>query len=359
MAGPSGAWANRYREKWTWDKVTFGSHSVDCYPGGCSFRVYTKGDKIVREEQSALWSPTEPGVPDLNPMGCQKGACWSHCHYSPDRVTEPLKRVGERGKGQFEAVSWDEALGDIADAMLDAIEDQGVESIITPLTPEVGAGAARQHTYMLGTPTTDGNAEFQDFSPGWHITWGLYNPTASMDDWFLAELDADLAREPGLHQHPVVPLRGRVPIQRRRGSDDRPGLQPLGDSRGQPPADPDRHRCGAGAGDVQGDHRRRLVQEAFRAGADGSPAAGAQGQRPLPARIRRGGRGARGPVLLVGHADRDADPGAARDAGDHRRGSRAGGELLGTAQGHDDGGGGAGLRAPATSPGGLHPGEGG
>ena len=183
-----GKWANRYREKWTWDKVTFGSHSVDCYPGGCSWRVYTKGDKIVREEQSSLWSPTEPGVPDLNPMGCQKGACWSHCHYSPDRVTEPLKRVGERGKGQFEPVSWDEALGDIADAMLDAIEDQGVESIITPLTPELGASPARYHTFTLGTPTTDGNAEFQDFSPGWHITWGLYNPTSSMDDWFLADL---------------------------------------------------------------------------------------------------------------------------------------------------------------------------
>jgi len=188
VADIGGAWADRYREKWTWDKVTFGSHSVDCYPGGCSWRVYTKGDKIVREEQSSLWTATEPGIPDMNPMGCQKGACWSHCHYSPDRVTQPLKRVGERGKGEFEPVSWNEALTDIADAMLDAIEDQGMESIITPLTPEVGAGAARYFTFALGLPTTDGNAEFQDFSPGWHITWGLYNPTASMDDWFLADL---------------------------------------------------------------------------------------------------------------------------------------------------------------------------
>ena len=41
---------------------------------------------------------------------------------------------------------------------------------------------------VLGLPTTDGNAEFQDFSPGWHLTWGLFNPTSSMDDWFLADL---------------------------------------------------------------------------------------------------------------------------------------------------------------------------
>jgi nitrate reductase alpha subunit len=136
-------WEDRYREKWSWDKVTWGSHSVDCYPGGCSFRVYSKDGKILREEQASVHTPIEPGIPDRNPMGCQKGACWSHCHYSPDRVTQPLKRVGERGKGKFEPVSWDEALTDIADAILDAIEDQGPESVITPLTPEPGAAPAR------------------------------------------------------------------------------------------------------------------------------------------------------------------------------------------------------------------------
>ena len=125
MTEGRGAWADRYRNKWTWDGVTWGSHEVDCYPGGCSFRVYTKNGKIIREEQSGHLPPVEPGIPDMNPMGCQKGACWSHCHYSPDRVTRPLKRVGERGEGKFEPVSWEEALADIADKMLDAIEEQG------------------------------------------------------------------------------------------------------------------------------------------------------------------------------------------------------------------------------------------
>ena len=180
--------ADRYRDKWKWDKVTWGTHAVDCYPGGCPFRVYSRDGKIVREEQAGSHHPVEPGIPDMNPMGCQKGACWSHCHYSPDRVTVPLKRVGERGEGKFEEVSWDEALEDIAGRMLDAIEQAGPESIVIPLTPEVGAQGARAFAQMLGIPMTDGNAEFQDFSPGWHLTWGLFNPTASMDDWFLADL---------------------------------------------------------------------------------------------------------------------------------------------------------------------------
>jgi anaerobic selenocysteine-containing dehydrogenase len=96
--------------------------------------------------------------------------------------------VGERGEGKFEEVSWDEALDDIASRILDAIEEHGPESVITPLTPELGSQPARAWTGMLGTPMTDGNAEFQDFSPGYHLTWGLFNPVASMDDWFLADL---------------------------------------------------------------------------------------------------------------------------------------------------------------------------
>jgi DMSO reductase family type II enzyme molybdopterin subunit len=188
MTTPRGAWADAYRRKWTWDAVSWGSHSVDCYPGGCPWRVYTKDGKVVREEQAGDFAAIEAGVPDMNPMGCQKGACWSDHLDAPDRVTTPLKRVGARGEGKFVPVSWDEALDAIADSMLDAIADQGSESIITLMTPEVGAGAARLFADALGTPVTDGNAEFQDFSPGFHITFGLFNPTASMDDWFNAEL---------------------------------------------------------------------------------------------------------------------------------------------------------------------------
>jgi DMSO reductase family type II enzyme molybdopterin subunit len=188
MAATSGSWAERYRNRWKWDRVTWGAHDVDCYPGGCSFRVYSRDGRIVREEQSGVFRSVQEGVPDMNPMGCQKGACWSHCHYSPDRITVPLKRVGERGEGKFEEVSWDEALDAIADGILDAIEENGPESIIIPLTPEEGAQRARFWSQILGLSMTDGNAEFQDFSPGYHLTWGLFNPTASMDDWFLADL---------------------------------------------------------------------------------------------------------------------------------------------------------------------------
>jgi len=183
-----GAWADTYRQKWTWDRVAWGSHNVDCYPSGCPLHTYVKDGTIVREEPAGTLTQIEPGIPDMNPMGCQKGACWAQLLAAPDRVTHPLKRLGARGEGKFERVSWDDALDDIADAMLDAIAEQGPESVIVPMTPEMGAGPARLFANYLGTTTTDGSAEFHDFSPGVHLTLGLFNPVASMDDWFLADL---------------------------------------------------------------------------------------------------------------------------------------------------------------------------
>jgi len=44
--------------------------------------------------------------------------------YSPDRLTQPLKRVGERGEGRFEPISWDEAM-DIMTQKLQALRDNG------------------------------------------------------------------------------------------------------------------------------------------------------------------------------------------------------------------------------------------
>ena len=42
---------------------------------------------------------------------CAKGSAGIMQHYSPARLMKPLKRVGPRGSGEFEEISWDEALG--------------------------------------------------------------------------------------------------------------------------------------------------------------------------------------------------------------------------------------------------------
>ena len=181
----------RYRERWRWDKVVWGTHCVDCYPGNCPMRVYVRDGKVVREEQAGNFPRIEVGVPDMNPLGCQKGACWGQHLDAPDRVLYPLRRVGERGEGRWERVSWREAMDAIADSMLDAIEESGPESIVQLMGPEANpwniVGLARLIT-RVGGLNTDVNAEINDFSPGIYLTFGKFNLCSSLDDAFHSEL---------------------------------------------------------------------------------------------------------------------------------------------------------------------------
>lgn len=50
--------------------------------------------------------------------------------YSDDRVLHPLRRVGAKGSGEFERISWDEALDEIASRFGNIIEEFGAESIM-------------------------------------------------------------------------------------------------------------------------------------------------------------------------------------------------------------------------------------
>ncbi len=50
--------------------------------------------------------------------------------YSPDRLLHPLRRVGRKGDGRFERISWEDALGEIATRLHGAIATHGPESVL-------------------------------------------------------------------------------------------------------------------------------------------------------------------------------------------------------------------------------------
>jgi len=55
---------------------------------------------------------------------CARGQAAIQTTYHPDRITQPLKRSGQRGDGRYTAISWDDAIGEVV-KQLDALESAG------------------------------------------------------------------------------------------------------------------------------------------------------------------------------------------------------------------------------------------
>jgi DMSO reductase family type II enzyme molybdopterin subunit len=201
--GPEGAapapppryddWRDVYRERWRWDKVVRSSHWVNCwYQAHCAWNVYVKDGMVWREEQAADYPQVRPDVPDFNPRGCQKGACYSERMYDPSRVRYPLKRVGERGAGNWKRVSWDEALDEIADSVIDTIVEEGTDRVIWDPGPGISTGVQTaghgRLRVLLDSTSLDMNTEIGDGHRGAAETFGKIVFERSADDYFFSDL---------------------------------------------------------------------------------------------------------------------------------------------------------------------------
>lgn len=88
--------------------------------GGCTIR-----GEIDPTTDTLRVSPANPDHPAI----CSKASMIDEYRLHPDRLTHPLQRQGARGSGQWERISWNEALDEIA-AKLRAITDEhGPEAI--------------------------------------------------------------------------------------------------------------------------------------------------------------------------------------------------------------------------------------
>ncbi len=93
------------REPDNTEKVVMTACSSHC-GGTCLLKLHIKDGVITRIE-------TDDGE-EPQYRACLKGRAYRQRVYAPDRLKYPMKRVGERGKGEFERISWDEALDTVA-----------------------------------------------------------------------------------------------------------------------------------------------------------------------------------------------------------------------------------------------------
>lgn len=95
-----------------------------CTPGlHCGMELTVEDGKIVSVR----------GTPDFPVSGgklCVKGLATAEYVYREDRIPSPMRRVGPRGSGRFEPISWEEALDETARHVLAAREEAGPESVL-------------------------------------------------------------------------------------------------------------------------------------------------------------------------------------------------------------------------------------
>jgi anaerobic selenocysteine-containing dehydrogenase len=94
----------------------------DC-PDSCGW-VATVRDGVAVELRGAPEHPFSAG--EL----CPKVNHFLDRVYHPDRLHQPLRRVGPKGSGAFEPCSWEEALGVVAARLTDAIDRHGPETVL-------------------------------------------------------------------------------------------------------------------------------------------------------------------------------------------------------------------------------------
>ncbi|MCP5087243.1 MAG: molybdopterin-dependent oxidoreductase [Rhodobacteraceae bacterium] len=137
--------------------------------GGCGALITVENDTITQIK----------GDPD-NPMNkgklCPLGAASLQQVYNPRRLKYPMRRVGSRGEGRWERISWDEAYDEMVAKIKEATKKNGAESIW------VGTGTGRHHfpyvsrfANAIGTPNWCEPGTAQCFRPRVHgsiITMG-------------------------------------------------------------------------------------------------------------------------------------------------------------------------------------------
>jgi anaerobic selenocysteine-containing dehydrogenase len=94
----------------------------DC-PDTCVATVEVENGRAIR-------IGGDPDHPFTQGFLCAKVNQYLDRVYSPDRILHPLKRIGKKGEGKFEPVSWDEALDAIAANFKRASEAHGPQSIL-------------------------------------------------------------------------------------------------------------------------------------------------------------------------------------------------------------------------------------
>jgi thiosulfate reductase/polysulfide reductase chain A len=120
-----------------------------CHPR-CGILLHIKDGTIVKVTG-------DPEHPVTRGAICERGRLMpDHVHH-PERLNYPLKRVGEKGGGQWQKLTWDQALDEVAEKLSTLKERYGAETLaFTHGTKRTYHWDCRRFFNLFGSPNTCG-----------------------------------------------------------------------------------------------------------------------------------------------------------------------------------------------------------
>ena len=109
------------------EETYFQSCMGNCSGWGCPFYVHVRDGKVCNITKANLKCPD--GSPSPYQETCLKGYANIERMYSETRVKYPMKRAGERGAGEWEKVSWDNAIQEITSKWKELQEQYGPSAV--------------------------------------------------------------------------------------------------------------------------------------------------------------------------------------------------------------------------------------
>jgi len=150
------------------------SAAVQTVPTFCDI-CFWKCNALAHLRDGHLWKITgNPADPLSQGRLCPRGTGGIGAHFDPDRLRAPLLRHASRGEEKWVAVTWDEALGRVAEGMLKIKAEYGPEAMAL-FSHGIG-GAFFKHTLKAyGSPNIAAPSFAQCRGPrdvGFELTFG-------------------------------------------------------------------------------------------------------------------------------------------------------------------------------------------
>ncbi|SDM57439.1 molybdopterin-containing oxidoreductase family protein [Paenibacillus jilunlii] len=157
---------------------------LDC-PDTCGLLVHKQNGKIIKVEGNPEHPVTKGAI-------CNKVRHMAERVHHPERLLQPLRRVGPKGSGSFTPISWEEAIGEIAGRFKELSAAYGPESILPySFYGNMGVlsvdGMDRRFFNALGASRLEQSICNSAGSAGWKYTMG-FNGGTSPEDTVNADL---------------------------------------------------------------------------------------------------------------------------------------------------------------------------